>query len=74
MNMSYGGGGSDGSASCSKLAELSEKGVLIASSSGNGGIGAMNYPSACPTVFSVAATNGTHRRSSYSKTLWAPPE
>jgi hypothetical protein len=68
MNMSYGGGGSDSSAACSKLAELSEKGVLIASSSGNGGIGAMNYPSACPTVFSVAATNGTHRRSSYSST------
>ena len=68
MNMSYGGGGSDGSASCSKLAQLSEKGVLVASSSGNGGIGSMNYPSACPTVFSVAATNGTHRRSSYSST------
>ena len=68
MNMSYGGGGSDNSAACSKLAELSEKGVLIASSSGNGGIGSMNYPSACPTVFSVGATNGTHRRSSYSST------
>ena len=68
MNMSYGGGGSDDSAACSKLAQLSEKGILVASSSGNGGIGSMNYPSACPTVFSVAATNGTHRRSSYSST------
>ena len=68
MNMSYGGGGSDSSSACSKLAELSEKGILVASSSGNGGIGSMNYPSACPTVFSVAATNGTHRRSSYSST------
>ena len=43
-------------------------GVLIASSSGNGGINSMNYPAACPTVFSAAATNGIHRRSSYSST------
>ncbi|MAV83863.1 MAG: hypothetical protein CMQ82_03220 [Gammaproteobacteria bacterium] len=68
MNMSYGGGGSATSNACQKLAEISESGVLIASSSGNGGIGSMNYPAACPTVFSVAATNGTHRRSSYSST------
>ena len=68
MNMSYGGGGSANSNACQKLAEISESGVLIASSSGNGGINSMNYPAACPTVFSVAATNGIHRRSSYSST------
>ena len=36
VNMSYGGsGGSPTSASCVKLGELADKGVLIASSSGN---------------------------------------
>ena len=34
----------------------------------NGGINSTSWPAACPTVFSVAATNGTHRRSSYSST------
>ena len=68
MNMSYGGGGSADSSSCQKLREISESGVLIASSSGNGGINSTSYPAACPTVFSVAATNGIHRRSSYSST------
>ncbi|RPF73308.1 MAG: hypothetical protein CBE45_001210 [Thiotrichales bacterium TMED285] len=68
MNMSYGGGGSANSSSCEKLREISESGVLIASSSGNGGINSTSFPAACPTVFSVAATNGIHRRSSYSST------
>ena len=69
MNMSYGGGGgSPTSASCTKLGELADKGVLIASSSGNGGVGSTSYPAACPKVYSVGATNGTDRRSSYSST------
>ena len=69
MNMSYGGsGGSPTSASCTKLGELADKGVLIASSSGNGGIGSIGWPSACPKVYAVGATNGTDRRSSYSST------
>ena len=69
MNMSYGGsGGSATSASCTKLGELADKGVLIASSSGNGGIGSVGWPSACPKVYAVGATNGTDRRSSYSST------
>jgi hypothetical protein len=69
MNMSYGGsGGSATSASCVKLGELADKGVLIASSSGNGGVGSIGWPSACPKVYAVGATNGTDRRSSYSST------
>ena len=69
MNMSYGGsGGSATSSSCLKLGELADKGVLIASSSGNGGIGSIGWPSACPKVYAVGATNGTDRRSSYSST------
>ena len=69
MNMSYGGsGGSATSLSCLKLGELADKGVLIASSSGNGGIGSIGWPSACPKVYAVGATNGTDRRSSYSST------
>ena len=69
MNMSYGGGGgSADSNACEKLAEISESGILVASSSGNSGINSTSWPAACPTVFSVAATNGTHRRSSYSST------
>ena len=69
MNMSYGGsGGSATSSSCVKLGELADKGVLIASSSGNGGVGSIGWPSACPKVYAVGATNGTDRRSSYSST------
>jgi hypothetical protein len=69
MNMSYGGsGGSASSAACLKLGELADKGVLIASSSGNSGIGSVGWPSSCPKVYSVGATNGTDRRSSYSST------
>tara|TARA_A100001015_G_scaffold191068_1_gene212907 strand:+ start:181 stop:2631 length:2451 start_codon:yes stop_codon:yes gene_type:complete len=68
INMSYGSSGSDSSASCGKLEELSNKGVLVVSSSGNEGVDSMNYPAACPTVFSVGATNGTDRRSRYSST------
>ena len=69
VNMSYGGsGGSATSASCVKLGELADRGVLIASSSGNSGIGSVGWPSSCPKVYSVGATNGTDRRSSYSST------
>ena len=68
INMSYGGGGSQTSQACVKLAELSETGILVVSSSGNSGIGSIGYPSSCPTVYSIGATNGTDRRSSYSST------
>jgi hypothetical protein len=69
VNMSYGGsGGSATSSACVKLGELADKGVLIASSSGNSGIGSVGWPSSCPKVYSVGATNGTDRRSSYSST------
>jgi Subtilisin-like serine proteases len=68
INMSYGGGGSQTSQACVKLAELSENGILVVSSSGNSGIGSIGYPSSCPTVYSIGATNGTDRRSSYSST------
>ena len=42
INMSYGGGGSQTSQACVKLAELSETGILVVSSSGNSGIGSID--------------------------------
>ena len=65
INMSYGGGGSQTSQACVKLAELSENGILVVSSSGNSGIGSIGYPSSCPTVYSIGATNGTDAREGF---------